>query len=622
MLKELEQILKKYKVVFFWIFATLPFFIADFILRYKLNPMVITNKYSAIPILFSVFWIVLFVYLCLVILPKKLGKITYLILVNLFGAWFFANYICFKILSRFLWIEDIFLAGEASNYISSALTYITPITILVILIYLVSIIIAYRLWEKPTFNNKKLKFIPIIICIIGLISVQTFMVINIKQDKKVGAWEVWEKPTLVYDKFEDSNKSLNVSGFYQYTLKNIYRIITKSDKNLIDTQTVMDYFENKEISDNEMTGLLKGKNVIFVLMESMDDWVINKKYTPTIKYMIDNGINFTNHYMPNVGMGYTFNAEFAANTGYYCPTNESSATIYTKNTFPYSLGNILKKVGYNTSSFHYNTKEFYNREVMHKRMGYDKYISFMNYLSLEKCVQDSEAVKSDEIYKLMTDTKGKENFLSFIITYSAHLPYNIEDNKLIGAKNNYGNLIDENIDEELRNLHILAHDTDEFFRILLEKLKEDDILEDTVIIGFTDHYAYGIQDEKLLKNLSNEEIPEKVPFFIYSPGLKHIEVNKVTSTIDILPTIANLMGINDRKHYIGSDAFDTNYKGLVYFPDGRWFDGKILFNQNKKAEYSEEEKKYILEVNEHIEHLKTINNFVISSNYFARQGKK
>lgn len=621
MLKKLEQLIQKYNSVFFWIFSTLPFFIADFVLRYKLNPMVITTKYSAIPILFSVFWIVLFVYLCLVILPEKLGKITYIIIVNLFGAWFFANFICFKILSRFLWIEDIFLAGEASNYISSALTYITPITIIVILIYLISIIIAYHLWEKPCFRNKKSKFIPLIICIIGLFSVQAFMVININKDKKAGAWEVWEKPTLVYDKFEDSNKSLNVSGFYQYTLKNLYRMITRTDENLIDTKTVMDYFENKEISDNEMTGLLKGKNIIFVLMESMDDWVINKKYTPTIKYMMDNGINFTNHYMPNVGMGYTFNAEFAANTGYYCPTTESSATIYTKNTFPYSLGNILKKEGYKTSSFHYNTRAFYNREVMHKRMGYDKYVSFMDYLSLEKCVQDSEAVKNDEIYKMMTETNEGENFLDFVITYSAHLPYNIEDNKLIGAKNNYENLIDKNLDEELRNLYILAHDTDEFFRILLKKLENDGILEDTVIIGFTDHYAYGLQDTELLKESSNNEILEKVPFFIYSPGLKHIEVNKVTSTLDILPTILNLMGENDRRYVIGSDAFDDNYKGLVYFPDGRWFDGKILFNQNEKAEYSEEEKEYILKVNEHIEMLKTINNFVISSNYFARQGK-
>ena len=60
------------------------------------------------------------------------------------------------------------------------------------------------------------------LCILGIICVQIFMNVNIKKDKEVGAWEVWEKPTLVYDKFQDSNKSLGVAGFYQYTLKNHY----------------------------------------------------------------------------------------------------------------------------------------------------------------------------------------------------------------------------------------------------------------------------------------------------------------------------------------------------------------------------------------------------------------
>ena len=401
-------------------------------------------------------------------------------------------------------------------------------------------------------------------------------------------------------------------------------MITKSKLSLTDEQTVIDYFENKNIQDNEMTGILKDKNVIFVLMESMDDWIISEKYTPTIKYMMDNGINFKNHYMPNVGMGYTFNAEFAANTGYYCPSSESSASIFIKNAFPYSLGNILKNMGYRTASFHYNTKDFYNREAMHKRFGYDKYVSFMKYLSIEKCVQDTEAVKSDELYDMMTKTENGERFLDFIITYSAHLPYNIEDNKLKGAKENYSQLIDENISEELNNLYLLAHDTDEFFKVLLKRLKEDGILEDTVIIGFTDHYAYGVQDYELLKEMTlnaGSEIFERVPFFIYSPGLEHKTVEKVTSAIDIMPTIANLLGAEDRRYYVGNDAFDASYNGIVYFPDGKWYDGNILFEPNSGTTYTDEERQYIINTNKYIDDIKSISDYVVSTNYFARHSR-
>ena len=43
------------------------------------------------------------------------------------------------------------------------------------------------------------------------------------------------------------------------------------------------------------------------------------------------------------------------------------------------------------------------------------YVSFMKYLSIEKCVQDTEAAKSDELYDMMAKTENGERFLDFII---------------------------------------------------------------------------------------------------------------------------------------------------------------------------------------------------------------
>ncbi len=158
----------------------------------------------------------------------------------------------------------------------------------------------------------------------------------------------------------------------------------------------------------------------------------------------------------------------------------------------------------------------------------------------------------------------------------------------------------------------------------MERLEEDGILEDTVIVGFTDHYAYGVQDYELLKEMtinSGSEIFERVPFFIYSPGLEHKTVEKVTSTIDIMPTIANLLGVEDRRYYIGNDVFDENYTGLVYFPNGKWYDGNILFDQEVSREYTDEEMQHIIDTNKYIEDIKGINDYVVSTNYFARHSK-
>lgn len=256
---------------------------------------------------------------------------------------------------------------------------------------------------------------------------------------------------------------------------------------------------------------------------------------------------------------------------------------------------------------------------MHRQFGYKDYKSFMSYLSIEKCVQDSEAVKSDKVYKMMTEN---EKFMDFIITYSAHLPYDTVDNKLKGALENYPDLIDDNLDSETNNALLLAHDTDEFFRILLERLKEDNLLEETVIVGFTDHYSYGLDSDKVLKlrgNLENE-ILERTPFFIYSPSLEAVEVTKVTSALDILPTLINIFGFEKNEYYLGNDAFDDNYTGLVYFPNGSWYDGNIYYKPGDL--YPAEIQDYIESINRYIMKVTDINDYVILTDYFSRLTRK
>ena len=608
--------------IFFWIFSILPLVTADAVLRYALNPMYMSFFYNIVPILFNVFWIFLVVYTCRYILPKKIGRIIYVVFVMLFGIWFFANFISFKVFSKFLCLKSIFLASEASNYISVVGQYMSIKVVLVTIIYIGSIIITCILWGDKRIENKSKRIIPFVLSIIGVVLVEILMNVAIARDKLTGAWEVWDKPTLVYDKFVDPNKSLNVAGLYQYTFKSIYKAFFNDDKISADMEEETDTFfsEKSDHEDNEMTGILKDKNIIFVLMESMDNWMITEKYTPTIKYMMENGINFVNHHMPNVGAGYTFNSEFAANTGYYCPSTETSASIFVQNSFPFSLANLATKNGYTTTSFHFNSGSFYNRAVMHKQFGYKEYKSFMKYLSIEKCVQDSEAAKSDTIYEMMT---GNEKFMDFIITYSAHLPYDEEDNKLKGAKENYPELIDNDLDLETRNALLLAHDTDEFFRILIERLKEDDLLENTVIIGFTDHYSYGISDKDKIMQLrgtGDSKLLENTPFFIYSPGLTSTTVTKVTSAIDILPTLANMLGFENSKYYIGNDAFDSNYTGLVYFPNGDWYDGEFYYKSGEIC--SDDKREYVENINKYITKISGINDYVISTDYFSRLNRK
>ncbi len=598
--------LKKITKILMPLLMALPFIFFDVFLRFFVGKTVLDGHLGDImaPV-FNVLWIVFICTLCL-LFPKKTGRILYGVFLVFNAVWCFANYIYHCVFKQFLWVGDIKMAGEGSDYLGVVFDYAPPVLILLSVVFIAFYI--FFVGKFSSFGFMKSKIIILLICAVGVV-VADWAYINVaKKQIKAGAWEVWQKPALIYNEFRDSKKSLYTSGFYQYTFKSVQKLFEPDETDIKkETEFAKSYF--KQGKDNEMTGILKGKNIIFVLMESIDDFLITDEYTPEIKRMMSEGISFENHYSPNMGTGYTFNSEFAANTGFYCPTNESSASVFTKNIYPQTLANRLKNEGYTTSAVHFNSRQFYNREAMYKKWGYDNYYCLMEYMSIEKCVIDSDAIKNDKVYSLMTQNKP---FMTYFITYSAHLPYNTVDNKLKGIREYYPDKYKG--DSEIETLRLLAHDTDEFFKILNLRLEEEGIAEDTVIVAYADHYAYGITDGELLKNESKKagsEILEKTPFFIYCKGMESKKVNKVTSSADILPTLENLFGMEKMNTYIGADAFGEK-DGLVYFSDGRWFDGKYLF----KPEDNTQKNGLISEIEKYINDSQRVNDFVVEYDYF------
>ena len=598
--------MKRLKNLLMFIVMALPFVFCSLFLRLYVGKVTLDGMMGEVfPVIFDAFWIVLLCTLCLV-LPKTAGRILYAFLLIVFSVWTFANYIYHCVFKQFLWISDISMASEGTDYFEVVFNYASPLVIVLLILSLVLFI--FFVSKCSDFGFKRLKGVVIAICVLGICVTDAVFLQIARAQLNNGAWEVWQRPALIYNEYKDSKKALYTSGLYQYTCKSIDKMLKKDDTDIeTQKQFAKDFFKSN--TDNEMTGILKGKNVIFVLMESIDDFLICEEYTPEIKRMMDEGINFTNHFSPNMGTGYTFNSEFAANTGFYCPTNASSASVYTKNMYPQTIANRLKNQGYTTSAIHFNSRQFYNREVMYKKWGYDTYHCLMDYMSIEKCVIDSDAIRDDKVYSLITQNKP---FMTYFITYSAHLPYNIEDNKLKGIRKYYPDKYNGN--EEIDTLRLLAYDTDVFFKLLNQRLEEEGIAEDTVIVAYTDHYAYGINDSELLRNESikaGSEILEKTPFFIYCKGMESKEVVKVTSTVDIAPTLENLLGLEKMNAYIGNDAFSDD-KGLVHFADGRWFDGNFMFN----PDLANEKTSYIDDINKYITDAQRVNDFVVEYDYF------
>ena len=249
---------------------------------------------------------------------------------------------------------------------------------------------------------------------------------------------------------------------------------------------------------------------------------------------------------------------------------------------------------------------------------------------------DRELILNEEFSDLMFPEEGK--FVDYIITYSPHLPFTntkgvckkLYEEDIQKEKEEIANSTGQSIDEIKIEFSQMsdeecakrqAKETDYMIELLLQKMEEKGVLDNTVIVAFTDHYLYTIEDQSVLdkyKNTSNNLI-NNTPFFIWSSDTKKTNIKKVTSQLNILPTVLNLFGIKHNvNNYIGEDALNPNYEGIVFFSDYSWYDGNVYVSgaevtNNKKIDPEElEDKNYL------ISYLTKKNDLALKFNYFKK----
>ncbi len=594
--------------------------VPDIVLRAQSSAYAI-GAVSMVPTLFSAFWVLLFTLIFTGFLSKKWGRIFYMVLAVLMSVFMISNYIYFRIFNQFYWLDSIGMTGQAMAYSTYIVRLLDWKLILIILLQTGLIVVTFRTWrEKPYRISGLWLILPMIV----LLTVHTVMMTKAVPGATPQQQTEREWAKGFYNDFTDSNRSMQTAGAYQYVMRNVFRMVFPEAEFDRETVTVADeYFSEKAVwPDNDKTGLFAGKNVIMVMMESIDDWMVNETYMPTVSYMMQNGMDFSNHFACTFGTGYTFNTEFTVNTGYHAMAVGTPASSLVENAYPYSLARQFAEKGYTPRSFHFNTPDFYNRGEIHKTFGYEEYISYQDYMPMDKAQCDGIAIGNKKLYRAMAP-KQENPFFHFVITYSAHLPYNDEDMKVQMLKKRYPELVDKSMDTEINNALIMAHDTDEFFRTLLENLEKDGLLDNTVIIGFSDHFAYGLSDWEKMYNFGEVAAPnmlERAPFFIYSKGMEPMKVEKVTNSLDVLPTIINLFGLTKTKYWVGEDAFDPSYGGYVYFSNGSWYDGKLYYvAENYVNNYPIPVSGYVSQMNEMFYIREKVNEAVIRTDYFGKE---
>ncbi len=600
------------------IYMGLSFYVIDLYLRYLNLDINFGGLIALSASFFTLSWATFFMGTSL-LLKAKIKKVFYLIIISFFYIMLVVNYFYFMIFNSFFSFKNLALAGEGTNYFTSVLAFISLPFILVFMVGIILIFLGLKFIPKDNIKlDKAVALFLILLSVISFFSGRYFL--GPLTDKL--AWDAWNHKRNVYDSFMESRKSLQVSGFYEYIIRDLYLSYLKKEKiSEDDVIFVEEYFNNyaDKKQTNEWTGIFKDKNLVLVLMESIDGWLITENTMPTVYKLMNEGVNFSNHFSPIYGGGATFNSEFMVNTGFMTPFNGGNAAyMFVDNIFPHSLPRLFKEKGYTANMFHLNHGRFYNRTEMSKVFGYENYHgSYEMGISPNEAVRDSHFMTNRQLRDLIIPDN---NFFSFILTYSVHTPYTknaIECSANLTEEDNV--VIDNN--EEMTCIRAQARETDKLFELLIEELHKDNKLDDTVIVAFSDHYPYGFTDRKTLmelKGASDHNFIHHTPFFIWHNNMEPYEVRDVSANIDILPTIADLFDLNwHPKDYLGQNVLNNNYDGFVLFADYSWYDGEVYYHINNVAKGENVSLDYINKRNSQISHLLRLNKAVLETNYFA-----
>ena len=116
---------------------------------------------------------------------------------------------------------------------------------------------------------------------------------------------------------------------------------------------------------------------------------------------------------------------------------------------------------------------------------------------------------------------------------------------------------------------------DKAMQTLLSELENAGKLEDTVIVMFADHHPLKTSISTLVEYTDEFDRSyglneDKTPLIIYNAATESKDIDTVSSTFDLIPTVANLFNINyDPRLYVGTDIFSTD-ENTVIFTNGDW----------------------------------------------------
>lgn len=339
----------------------------------------------------------------------------------------------------------------------------------------------------------------------------------------------------------------------------------------------LDYYFGsvKPTHKNAYTGMFEGYNLIVLCCESYTPFMLSPELTPTLYKLSQEGFVFKNFYNTicdnTSNSEYTLNMSLLPDVSLYSDGSDGAFNTFTfskDNDVPFCFGNLMKGQGYRAYAFHNFAGTYYKRDETHVNMGYDfKYMS--HGLKYEKAcpTSDKNMVTQAADYLYERDENGEITpFMAYFLTFSGHMPYRFSPSEHWFTGNDMAIKNQEAVEDlpySDKTKAFLAAQLELEYAVteLLENLEEEGIADRTLIVLTGDHYPYSLGLDGLEEIVGHDLDPEfdkfRGSFILWTAGMEEtVEVDTPCCTLDIMPTVYNLLGIDyDSRLLMGTDIF-------------------------------------------------------------------
>ena len=550
-----------------------------------------------------------FVYLAFILLFYSIGylflrnkQIIYYISINiLYSILLILDLWYFRVNRDLLGLKNLFYLGTF-NPVGESLYQFKSIDLLFILdiIIIIACVVIKKVRNDEERSLRKFTLTIISSSIILLISFICIDVLSLSE---------WQN--RMFTKRWTTLMSARASGPIGYHLIESTRAISKvlnplssSEKSEIEEWLA---YNKEDLEPNEYSGIAEGKNVIFIQVESLENFIINKsvngkEISPFLNKLVGDSLYFTNIYEQN-NAGNSIDCDFMVNTSIYPLGDKITALNYGENVYKNSLPKILESEGYETISSHAEDIGEFNWTELHKNgFGVQNLWDISDYVYEETV---GYGLSDRSLFKQLANKLEEINepFFLQVPTLSNHGPFDI------GEEYRELDLPKEIYKSYLGGYFESVHYTDKQIEMFFNELDKNGLLENTMIVIYGDHGGVHKYYNDDIQNLNYEdnwwkEYDNKISLIIYSKGIEPKIVEVSGGQVDIPTTVLYLLNVNKDK-YLNTEM------------------GRVLVNTNRDATIIKgNEIKGSVKDDKELEHLLKsyeIGEMIIKNNYFYRK---